>query len=263
VKILMDESGNGNGSQPLIVGAVELGDDADDVEQLVRDLYKRLGTRRDLAGMPGFEEFREKGFHSATDPVEVSVPFLELIRSLIFRAYMVVTDRTRVPGRTELQRIEYMYVKLLSDLLIRYRNDESELICCIEQNQGLGPIVDRLPDTATKRAYATLGKVAQLPELKISIVTKTECMSAVADGWLERRSTLLTTSEADYINYFLNQSGPTGGPDLRNRYLHGSQADGDDKAVHLHTYLIALRLLIALVIKLNDDLSPSTQTQNP
>jgi hypothetical protein len=178
VKILMDESGNGNGSQPLIVGAVELGDDADDVEQLVRDLYKRLGTRRDLAGMPGFEEFREKGFHSATDPVEVSVPFLELIRSLIFRAYMVVTDRTRVPGRTELQRIEYMYVKLLSDLLIRYRNDESELICCIEQNQGLGPIVDRLPDTATKRAYATLGKVAQLPELKISIVTKTECMSA-------------------------------------------------------------------------------------
>jgi hypothetical protein len=128
--------------------------------------------------MPGFEEFREKGFHSATDPVEVSVPFLELIRSLIFRAYLVVTDRTRVPGRTELQRIEYMYVKLLSDLLIRYRNDESELICCIEQNQGLGPIVDRLPDTATKRAYATLGKVAQLPELKISIVTKTECMSA-------------------------------------------------------------------------------------
>lgn len=84
----------------------------------------------------------------------------------------------------------------------------------------------------------------------------------VDDGWLERQSTLLTTSEADYINYFLNQSGPTGGPDLRNRYLHGSQADGDDKAVHLRTYLIALRLLIALVIKLNDDLCLRTQTQN-
>ena len=84
----------------------------------------------------------------------------------------------------------------------------------------------------------------------------------VADGWLERRSTLLTTSEADYINYFLNQAGPTGGLDLRNRYLHGSQADGDDNAVHLHTYLIALRLLIALVIKLNDDLCLGTQAQN-
>jgi hypothetical protein len=85
----------------------------------------------------------------------------------------------------------------------------------------------------------------------------------VADGWLERRSTLLTTSEADYVNYFLNHAGPTGGPDLRNRYLHGSQADGDDNAVHLHTYLIALRLLIALVIKLNDDLCLHTQMQNP
>lgn len=83
---------------------------------------------------------------------------------------------------------------------------------------------------------------------------RTAIDTMVADGWLKRRSTLLTTSEADYINYFLNQSGPTGGPDLRNRYLHGSQADGDDRAVHLQTYLIVLRLLIAIVIKLNDDL---------
>ena len=178
MKLVMDESGNGNDSQPLIVGAVELGDDADDVEQQLRALYKRLSARSNLAGMPGFEEFRKKGFHSATDPVEVSGPFLELIRSLIFRAYMVVTDRTRVPGETELQRIEYMYVKLLSDLLIRHRNDESELLCYIEQNEGIGPIVDRLPDTATKRAYATLGRVAPLPELKISVVAKTDCMSA-------------------------------------------------------------------------------------
>jgi Transposase IS116/IS110/IS902 family len=83
----------------------------------------------------------------------------------------------------------------------------------------------------------------------------------VADGWLERRSTLLTTPEADYINYFLNQAGPTGGPDLRNRYLHGSQADGDDNVVHLHTYLIALRLLIALAIKINDDLCLRTDAE--
>lgn len=182
MKLVMDESGNGNDSQPLIVGAVELGDDADDVEQQVRVLYKRLSARSNLAGMPGFEEFRKKGFHSATDPVEISGPFLELVRSLIFRAYMVVTNRTSVPGETELQRIEYMYAKLLSDLLIRYRNEESELLCYIEQNEGIGPIVDRLPNTATKRAYATLGRVTPLPELKIGVVAKTECMStAIVD----------------------------------------------------------------------------------
>jgi hypothetical protein len=109
----MDESGNGNRSQSLIVGAVELGDDADDVEKQVRDLYKQLCARSSLAGHPGFEEFRKKGFHSANDPVEVSGPFLELIRSLFFRAYMVITDRTGVPGETELERIEFMYVKFV------------------------------------------------------------------------------------------------------------------------------------------------------
>ncbi len=51
---------------------------------------------------------------------------------------MVVTDRTNVPGDTEHEQIEFMYVKLLSDLLrIRHRNDESELICYIEQNEGI------------------------------------------------------------------------------------------------------------------------------
>ena len=41
---------------------------------------------------------------------------------------------------------------------------------------------------------------------------------------------------------------------MRNRYLHGSQADWDDDNAHFQTYLITLRLLVALVIKVNDDL---------
>jgi hypothetical protein len=177
----MDESGNGNNSQPLIVGAVELGEDADDVEEKVRDLYRRLCAKSSLAGHPGFEGFRKKGFHSANDPVEVSGPFLELMQSLSFRAYMVVTDRTCVPGKTELERIEFMYEKLLSDLLIRHR-DRSELLCCIEQNEGMPPIIGRLPVSAAKRACATLGKVISLPQLNISMVAKTDCMStAIVD----------------------------------------------------------------------------------
>jgi hypothetical protein len=76
----------------------------------------------------------------------------------------------------------------------------------------------------------------------------------VAKGWLERRSSLLTPSEVEYVNYYLNQKGPSGGPDLRNRYLHGSQADWDDDNAHFEIYLITLRLLVSLVIKINDDL---------
>lgn len=75
----------------------------------------------------------------------------------------------------------------------------------------------------------------------------------VSAGWLVHRSTLLSTAEVSYFNYFLNDKEFSNGPSLRNRYLHGSQADGDDDRVHRQTYLTALRLLVALVIKINDD----------
>lgn len=72
-------------------------------------------------------------------------------------------------------------------------------------------------------------------------------------GWLRRSESLLTGSEASYFNYYLNQSEFSDGPDLRNRYLHGTQADGEDDRVHRQVYFTALKLLVALVIKLNED----------
>jgi hypothetical protein len=202
VKLFMDESGNGNTTLPLIVGAVELGDDADDVEEKIRDLYKRLSVRSSLAGLPGFEEFRKHGFHSKNDPREVSGPFIELMRALFFRTYMVVTDRTGVHGSTEAKRIEFMYVKLLSDLLIRHR-DEPELLCYIEHSEGMGSIIRRLPGSATRRAYETLGKVAPLPQLKITMVAKADYMSmAIVDYVMSAVSRWFqagrTTSPEDY-----------------------------------------------------------------
>jgi hypothetical protein len=171
----MDESGNGNSSQPLIVGAVELGDDADDVEKRIQDLHRRLSAKNSFVGHPGYEEFRKNGFHSSTDPLDVSGPFLELVQTFYFRAYMFVTDRTSVPGHTEAAQIEFMYVKLLSDLLIRHR-DRAELLCTIEQSDGMGSIIRRLPDSAIKRAHETLGEARRLPRLKIVIAAKADCM---------------------------------------------------------------------------------------
>ncbi|RAO23039.1 hypothetical protein MED15_01434 [Micromonospora noduli] len=69
-----------------------------------------------------------------------------------------------------------MYVKLLSDLLIRHRN-ETELLCKIEQSEGMSAISRRLPDSASRQAFKTLGKVASLPQLKIVMVAKSDCMS--------------------------------------------------------------------------------------
>jgi hypothetical protein len=59
--------------------------------------------------------------------------------------------------------------------------------------------------------------------------------------------------EASYFNYLLNKTEFSNGPELRNKYLHGSQPPSASEAEHFHTYLTALKLLIALVIKINDD----------
>ncbi|MDO8733236.1 MAG: hypothetical protein Q7L55_11825 [Actinomycetota bacterium] len=73
-----------------------------------------------------------------------------------------------------------------------------------------------------------------------------------ARGWMTRRSSLLSEPEASYVNFLLNKVEFSNGPELRNKYMHGSQPHGDED-LHFHSYVVALRLMIALVIKLNDD----------
>jgi len=77
----------------------------------------------------------------------------------------------------------------------------------------------------------------------------------VLKGWATRQESLFTDAEGDYFNYFLNQVDFTNGPELRNKYLHGSQTIVDGENAHFHTYIIAIRLTVALVIKMNDDFS--------
>lgn len=88
-----------------------------------------------------------------------------------------------------------------------------------------------------------------------------EIDAMVSKGWLMKKSSLLTDPEAKYFSFYLNQQDSSNGHDLRNIYLHGSMS-GDDKKnenKHYQTYLIALRLFIALIIKIDDDFSIKLQ----
>ncbi|WP_430868322.1 hypothetical protein [Demequina aurantiaca] len=76
-------------------------------------------------------------------------------------------------------------------------------------------------------------------------------------NWVTRESTLLTHAESAYFNYFLNKSQFSNGPELRNKYLHGSHPAPEDEGAHVYAYMVALRLTIALVIKINDDFRQS------
>ena len=77
--------------------------------------------------------------------------------------------------------------------------------------------------------------------------------------WLVRGSSLLTKSESEYFNFYLNRQDFSNGHDLRNKYMHGamSSREKNNESMHHETYLKSLRLLVALVLKIDDDLSIS------
>jgi hypothetical protein len=67
-------------------------------------------------------------------------------------------------------------------------------------------------------------------------------------------STLFSKPEQAYFNYFLNKSEFTNGLDLRNSYLHGTQAHPDELEKHEYAYFAYLKLLFLAMLKIDDDL---------
>lgn len=68
---------------------------------------------------------------------------------------------------------------------------------------------------------------------------------------IEYGASLFSKPEQDYFNYLLNKSGFSNGLDLRNRYVHGTQTS--DEKEHEKDYFTFLRILILIVIKINNE----------
>lgn len=67
-------------------------------------------------------------------------------------------------------------------------------------------------------------------------------------------SSLFTKPEQAYFNYLLNKSEFTNGIDLRNSYLHGTQANPEETRKHEYAYFTYLKLLFLILLKIEDDL---------
>lgn len=67
-------------------------------------------------------------------------------------------------------------------------------------------------------------------------------------------TTLFARSEQSYFNYFLNKSEFTNGLDLRNSYLHGTQASPYEIEKHEFSYFLYLKLIVLTLFKIEDDL---------
>ena len=75
-------------------------------------------------------------------------------------------------------------------------------------------------------------------------------------------NSLFSKPEQAYFNYFLNKSEFTNGLDLRNSYLHGTQANPDEIQKHEYAYFTYLKLLFLAVLKIEDDLAISKAIKN-
>ena len=74
-------------------------------------------------------------------------------------------------------------------------------------------------------------------------------------------STLFSIQEQNWIDYLLNKSKYNNGLDIRNKYMHGTQADSKEEEVHSQYYFYILLLLIEYIIKINDELCLFSDTK--
>ena len=74
-------------------------------------------------------------------------------------------------------------------------------------------------------------------------------------------SSLFSKPEQSYFNYFLNKSEFTNGLDLRNSYLHGTQANPEEIEKHEYAYFTYLKLVVLTMLKIDDDLQISNAVE--
>lgn len=78
----------------------------------------------------------------------------------------------------------------------------------------------------------------------------------VNNGFLTFENKLFTRNELKYLNFYLNKKEFTNGLDLRNKYLHGSNSSFEK--TQKEDYFSLLKILILVLIKIQDDLVNST-----
>lgn len=75
------------------------------------------------------------------------------------------------------------------------------------------------------------------------------------NDFLEFSCSLLSKPEQDYISFLLNKNKFSNGYDIRNKCIHGTQANSENgKETHKVYYMYAIIVFIICIIKINDEL---------
>ncbi len=78
----------------------------------------------------------------------------------------------------------------------------------------------------------------------------------VQENLIMFKSSLFSKPEQDYFNYYLNNAKFQNGPQLRNKYAHGTLGSRPniDEDIHKQNYLVIIKLFILIILKINEDL---------
>lgn len=124
---VLDESGNGNQDQLLIVGLALL-ESLERTEEAVRDLYSEFADSYHLEGHQGLIQFVANGPHASEDPLEIQIAMNELVSQLPgCRILMSFSDRSAMPELSEEDRLIVLYRDLLSTAVRYFRREKAEL----------------------------------------------------------------------------------------------------------------------------------------
>jgi hypothetical protein len=88
-----------------------------------------------------------------------------------------------------------------------------------------------------------------------------EVIEMKKQGIIVSETSLFSRPEQRYFNYFLNKSEFTNGLDIRNSYVHGTQANPEETKKHEYAYFTYLKLLVLVLLKIDDDLFLSLVTK--
>jgi hypothetical protein len=120
VLVFIDES-----YEPFVAAAAVVVEsrEADRLDNDISEVFDKLSGWFHLDGLPSFEEFRRKGFHSTSNPREVRTAFAAfLAEALSFKSLIVYSDGTSRPDLSEKQRLMIVYDNLVRDVLKVYRS---------------------------------------------------------------------------------------------------------------------------------------------
>lgn len=84
----------------------------------------------------------------------------------------------------------------------------------------------------------------------------------VKRNMLKKESCLFSKPEQDYFNYYLNQRSFSNSLDLRNKYLHGNKLKYNDEDTHYKNYMVFVKIIILIIIKINDELCMQEELKN-